>query len=78
MIRVILDASVIATYATREPDSMSVSELIAQVEEGNDVDIEPAVAFSRYNESNLRNKDLTLVGINAVDRGTQLDGLIRD
>lgn len=45
MTRVILDASAIATYATREPDSMSVSELIAQVAETNDAVGVPALAF---------------------------------
>lgn len=45
MIRVILDASAIATYAAREPDSMSVSELIAQVAETNDAVGVPALAF---------------------------------
>jgi len=45
VIRVILDASAIATYAAREPDSMSVSELIAQVAETNDAVGVPALAF---------------------------------
>ena len=45
MIRVILDASAIASYAAREPDSMSVSELIAQVAETNDAVGVPALAF---------------------------------
>jgi len=45
VIRVILDASAIASYAAREPDSMSVSELIAQVAETNDAVGVPALAF---------------------------------